>query len=907
MLKIWTYQSRRQIEEQLLKLDFEANTWILSDLRSKLEIQNRLFEKLGFSLDDYVMRASDLWGALLRKSEPHFEVISYDYALLLTRHFLNQISGQMDEQKNEAFRGLSEKIWLEQLSRWGMTVFSKALRVEVSQYLEQNPSCKNTWGREFIFAGLLADFFLNQKKLTAKWIPAFLQSQVGLHEIWERPLWIDLRGELSQSEAELLQALSRSHDVNVLMPSSDFENEYFDIHKPYEYLFANAQVKQELPKTSLKIPSPVAAQVVSFSGPLAEVKWAVGQVRQWLDAGIPLEQIALVAPDIEDYWPCLQSYLEIEGIPTQKPAVSRLSSFSSVRRWLARIRSTLNPLDYFSHEKAHFGSEEQTEARFEEFRSFLFEIYEPGDLVRMQSVFSFIKAQPKWPELISRDEFIARCMQLWPERKTEFSELLTTAIEKFLREAQIQTVVRPSDWLSFFESILTQTEIVLSEKSSHGVVVTSLMSAWSQQLKKVIFLGLAEESLTSYSRLGLSPVDSQMLSRDLGIVIESMEQNFREYEMRWWLASPEAEIYLLEPATNWSGQLLNHSSLFLSFVKNRPSELKSWSARWDQIQARNLEQIIGSENKLHRIYEDQGKKQLPLIALPQASHLSPSVIENYLKCHFIYLAQKEFKLMDPADVDIDIDRRKGGQFQHALVEALIKKSVDFQMPETEILQILEALRQEHLHIRSDDSTWIPRRTQFLKWSQHFLTRESDWKKQFPESQILALESPWSVQFQFKENKITFRGRIDRVDGNRERQEWMVLDYKSSAAGMPAVKSWIEKGKLQLLFYLWAIECGVLPEIQGKALGAFYYDLRTLNREKGLRLDVETTLLPAIKRKNSAIDIEKYQLLMASFQEVMEDILINLSAGDFKPEPRDESDCPTCTWKKICRAPHLNQN
>src|SRR5688500_15235628 len=94
MLKIWTYQNRQQIEEHLVRVDLEENTWILSDLRSKLEVQNRIFEAVGYSLDEHVMRASDLWRALLRKSAPHFEVISYDYALLLVRHFLSQIQKQ---------------------------------------------------------------------------------------------------------------------------------------------------------------------------------------------------------------------------------------------------------------------------------------------------------------------------------------------------------------------------------------------------------------------------------------------------------------------------------------------------------------------------------------------------------------------------------------------------------------------------------------------------------------------------------------------------------------------------------------------------------------------------------------------------------------------------------------------
>lgn len=896
MLYILNYKNRFQIEEQLKEFDFENNTWVLSDLRSKLEIQNRIFKSQGFTLDEYILRASDLWRTLLRKSEPEFEVISLDYALLLVKNFLGQI-----KSTEEAFLGLSEKNWLDQLSRWSQVVFDQQLKKQVDSYFQENQELKKSLGREFILAGLLSDFFMHQKKIISGWIPAFLQSRMKFNEVWSRPLWVDLRGELTQGEAEIFQVLSRNQDVYIFRPDSDFETNYFNIAKPYEYLISKSNKVKDLPavkKNSAQL------KVIQFSGPLAEVKWSVGQVRQWLDEGIPIEEIAIVAPDIEDYWPCLRNYLNIEGIPVQKSTVSRLSSFPEINQWLSTLRSSLNPLDYFSHEKTFFGETPKPVSRFEDFRSLLFELYETVDLSRLPFVYDYIKSQSVWPERLGRDEFIVRCLKLWPLKNPHFTEPLKMAIEKFLRETQATELANPKDWLHFFESLISQIEVVIDKKNEDGILVTSLMSAWSQQLKKVIFLGMADENLKSQARIGLSPIDSLTLSRDLGILIESTEKKSREYEIRWWLKATTADIFILEPNTDWSGQLLNHSPIFLNYQKFQPQEMSAVLTRWDQIQQQSLIKNLDSEDQWKRLQEDLSEKEFTPIKF-KVEKLSPSAVENYLKCHFIFLAGRGFKLLDKSDIDVDIDRQKNGQFLHGLAEKLLITAIDFKLEDQQIINIIEELRNNILTIRSDDPTWIPRRNKFLKWSQFFLETEKKWKNEFPENTILKLEAPWEVEFKVQNEVFYFRGRIDRIDGHVKNKEWLVLDYKSTTTRLSGVNSWLKNNQLQLLFYLWAIEKKAIPDIEGKVLGAFYYSLKTLERNKGLRIGLETSILPPIKRKNSVLDPLIFNELLKQFELEISKNLTDISAGLFQPKPKDEKDCPSCPWKKVCRAPHLN--
>lgn len=919
MLKLWTYTDRRQIEQKCEEVDFQNETWILPDLRSKIELQRRLFLKYGYTLDQFVMRASDFWKTLLRKARPEIEIVSRDYAGLMAKNFLKELPAE-----NPLFLGLTESAWMDQLNRWSSVAFSETLQDELTQYLELNLELKNRIAQDFYFAKILALFFGRQKKIIASWIPALLQEQLNLPQFWNRPLWVDLRGEMSLSEAELFQRFSQLVDVNVLVPNSEFEKEYPSILKPYEYLYSKAKAIQALSHSPAPLPPFGGQKIFGFSGPLAEVKAAVAQVRQWLEEGISPQEIGLLAPDIESYWPCLSSYLQIEGIPVQKAMVSRLMTFPSVRLWMAKIRASMNAKDYFSLEKVHFEKVnfEKKQVRFEEFRALLYEIYEEHDLKRIQSVFQEIQRAPVWPRTVTRDEFLARALGLWEMDRggRALPPEVKGVLEKFLREASISDESSPTDWFKFLESIIGQTEIRLSEGQETGLSVSSLMSGWASGLKKIILFGVSDESLKSYSRLGLSPMDTRQLSQDLGLVIESSEKNHREYELRWWLTDTEAEIEIYEPLTDWQGQLLNHTAFLLSREKLRKQTLGLQTC-WDQIQSLGLEESLEYDLSLdaakvkQKIREDLGVGKSPLITGWSLQELSPSSIESYLKCPFVFFANKGFRLLDMDDVDLDLDLRQSGRFYHAVVEALLDPNRNLDWSEGELRVLIEDLKNQHLMILDEDQTWPPRRTKFVKWSQHFLDFEREWLKSYPNTHVFGRETPWRSAWVTKSENLgaaqgsgvcefIFRGKIDRLDTNDQGQA-VVIDYKSSAAGKTGPKSWLVNNELQMLFYIWALRAGAVAGLGGEVLGAFYYDLKKLDRSKGFQLREESTILPALARKNSGTSREELEALMSEFQGQIDHTLVRMRQGNYRPEPEDEKECLKCRWSQICRAPHLN--
>lgn len=903
MLKIWNVQNRQQINRQCEIVNFESDTWILPDLRSKLEIQNRLFKQNGYLIEDGVLRASDLWKTLLRRARPEFEVISKEYAKFLAKGFLRELPNE-----DNTFFGLTESAWLDQLNRWCSVAFSEDLQTELLSYLEQNQDLKINIAKDFYFAKILAMFFNRQKRVSAAWIPAILQDQLQLQQTWSRPLWVDLRGEMSLIEAELLQRLSQVVDVNIFAPESEFEVEYNGVNRIYEYLRSKAHTFGEF--SDSEATQPESQSIFTFSGPLAEVKSAVGQVRHWLDAGVSPTQIGLVAPDIEEYWPCMSSYLEREGIPFQKNIVGRLSTFPQVRLWFSRLRASLDHKDYFSLEKIHFRNAGAVRFRHEEFKSLLFEIYEESDLHRIEDVFRKVREFSSWPAQLGRDEFLARALNFWrmDHEGVSFPEALKTALEKFLRESRYSDMASANDWLTYLEAISGQTEICEKLGNEQGILVGSLLSAGSLQLQKIILLGVSDESLKSYTRLGINPVDAQQLNQDLGLVIESNEKKLKEYELRWWLRNQRAEIQIFEPETDWQGQLLNHTAFLMGREKRPQAFLHHLGTRWDQIQ----NQVLPESLKVDLTCDAEAisaciRRDLDLSASSEKiswhlQELSPTSIESYLKCPFLFFANKGFRLQDLDDVDVDLVHRQSGQFYHALVECLLEPSRKLLWQDEELEQLMEKLREHHLFVRNDDPTWPPRRNKFVKWSRHFLNFEIDWRRKFPATETLGLELPWRVPW--KGGDFVMRGKIDRLDCNKEGQT-VLVDYKSSTAGKTGPKSWLKNNDLQILFYLWALKSGGIDDYQGEAIGAFFFDLKKLDRSKGLQVQCESDLLPPLIRKNSGISLLELAELLEAFQIKVDEVLVAMKAGHFSPVPQNEKDCPSCRWNQICRAPHLN--
>ena len=79
MLTILPLSRLQHRQEVLNSFDFSQQTWVVSDLRSKRQLQSYLLAQLGFYEELQALRAQDFWKKLLRRWDPSYRIASQNY------------------------------------------------------------------------------------------------------------------------------------------------------------------------------------------------------------------------------------------------------------------------------------------------------------------------------------------------------------------------------------------------------------------------------------------------------------------------------------------------------------------------------------------------------------------------------------------------------------------------------------------------------------------------------------------------------------------------------------------------------------------------------------------------------------------------------------------------------------
>lgn len=907
MLQITLIERRSQIAEIFSNYNPRTQSWLVSDLRTKFELQQKILMREGQYVDESVLRASDLWKLLLKRLDPELRLVSDPFAKSLLRSILDEHADVLGVNSS------AEDTVFAYIDQMAAILFHPEGTARLTEWLESHPESMNRWKEWYLRARFCATKLLHDHKvITADWITAYLQNFNELERVWNIPLIVDLSGEITRVEAEILRVLSRTVDVTILQPHPAWRGDFKFLLKPYEDLQAQSQKVEALP---VPTPLPKRTEVLRFSGMLAEIKHAVGQVREWLEQGISANEVAVIAPDIEANWPVLQLYLQEEGIPYQKDVTHKAQSLPSVTRWLALLRSKSGRLSSTDLEISFFEKEESQHLRYEEFRSLFKSLYVNEDLARNELVHKIFYEQLDLTSFLQRDEFVAKALLHWSSSETDIVQLI---LRELLQNAAKSTKLVWKEWLSYLESIVAAKEFTLEKGQPQGIMVTKVMSAHSEKLRYRIFLGLTDESLRGRNKTQLSGQDYFELANDIGFYLDNPDQSDLEFELRLLAEAPsEVDLYCFGVA-DLAGTLCSPSTFWMSLQGEHEKLTLPKETRWDELQHSSE---VGTRALLlprrdlieKRIAQDLGKAPPDVVTLREWPRISASAIESFLECPFIFAAQRFFKLKDLPDVDLDVDHRTRGQLAHALFEKLTVEPLRFDWTTDELARVLEEIRKEKKLLFADERLWEPLKKKHVQLGSRFLDFEKRWREEFRKTRTVGREKRFEFYIdpqtqevfrEAKDNCFRISGQIDRIDTD-DSGHLVVVDYKSSSGGISAHGSWLKNRELQLLFYMWTLEKNLVEEIQGEVIGLFYFVFRNFER-KGFKIeDLAGSLYPASKRKDKNANYEAKERYLTEFSSLLMGTLDRIKAGECRAKPADFKTCTSCEWRRQCRAPHLN--
>ncbi len=913
-------------DQKTVFADFDPlqSSWIVSDLKSKLDLARGLLAQREFVPGDAVLRASELWKVLLSRLRPDFQVISKEFAITLISQYLTQVELAWAQSPGVAQTAYG---YMTQL----MPLLAHTQGDElIKEWFEKNQPSLVRWKHWYELAATLWQRFLKDGFVAAPWISGVLVNEPGLEKVWSRDLIVDLGAELNQVEADLLMSLSAFLNVTVLKPSPIWQDEYERTFLAYGLFEKKLQVKKSFLSSqglgSMQRPGPIYKK---FTTMIAEVKDAVVQIRTWLEAkaGV-LEpfQIAVVAPDIEIYWPALSAHLQEEGIPFQKNIVRRLHSFPDIAQWLADLRLKSGS---FSEADLEVSLYETNKAErllsYEKFKVLFTRIYDRGDLSRHAEIEKLYATELAGNETVRRDDFVVWALKNLPENANV--DRCEQIFRRFFAECPDGLSLQVQRWLNYLMQLAARLECRVADGDPEGIAVINLISAENSPVTHMIILGLTETALKESSETGILFSDVQSLAREFGFHLPSADQARSEFAARWVIENSRREMLLFVPETNFGGAVEAASWLWVKGAREAGSYEQICvprQTRWDELQRasrKDLAVVRGwSEPHLQllgdSIERDLGLAPLPHFAASRPLSVSPSGLEDYLKCPFIFAAKRLFKLSDLPNLDLDVDASTQGSLMHALFERLCVEPMRFEYSAEELGEVIDLARTRAEVQLADERLWPALRRRYFELAQRFLTYEREWRKNFPQTKTLGREVKVQGFLQVETGELVasgsaggdvleFRGRLDRVDADAS-GKMVLIDYKSSANGLSQYTSWLENNRLQLLLYALALENGLTELPKATVLSAVFYVSRTMNREYGFKVsDVEQNLYSVEDKRRNKLTANDKERLITQLKEKVRDVVAEIKTGFFAPRPMDTSLCHTCEWSALCRAPHLN--
>ena len=848
MLTVVEILKRSDKEKILNHFDSKKELWLASDIKSQLFILKKIKENKKAYEENNVLRAEDFWTLLLQKTEPDLHIVN--------RTALSLIYTQWAKRENSTWHTAPETGWIlcEFISLISHVLHHPDKNSLMTEWIKKAGIPLEHWKKWYEPSSAFYDYLLKNNIIESSWAPARLLDKNIQITKWSSMIF-DLGFDINPVETALVQQLALKNNVKVLAPLR-WKNQAWQCgaDHPYQALLKPQTIRNDkAPEKKFKI------SVKKFSTQLAEVKDITAQVKQALKTLKP-SQISVLAPNIEDYWPCLKSHFSIEGIPVNKNETSSLISFPDTQLLLAEMHSHLSIIEYENLETTAY-MRKQNPFPFQPLNQFKARHINaesianlPPQLLKKEWIrnknktvevktfidwtIKILKSQQTRSEQTRSEQTRSEQTQAELTQSEQTRSEQTTAQQKIkqclLSLKHLKQIHLPfSSWLALFTSYLRDIEIPLTEEKEEGVHLLSC-NALSWAGGDFIYLaGLNSESLKTDKHHFISSMEAELIHTDLGFIVKTVSTDKTEQSLLQFIQQEHKNMRLSFSAFDFQGRPLTPSALWLEYARQHKTEISSFDqpefASWDKQQRntniinilkRNIEHLKYIEPALK---EDKGLKPLePFFSSHNKKpsviqKLSPSSLKTYADCPFIFACEKMFKLPDEHEKDVDIHYMIIGRLVHKLFEKLNSLSVNTEnISEQDILEIINQL--VHSEFKKDFKNTHPliikkEQKYLLEKTRLFLKNEKKLKNIFKNLKTIGCEVQYDLRWNFKtaglntEGDIEITGIIDRVELDESNNTYFIIDYKSKFPSGKAAPNWKQQNNFQMGMYMLALEKG----------------------------------------------------------------------------------------------------
>ena len=296
----------------IFKDSFKEGLYITSDIKSKDFMESQVLKNQDFFYGNRVARSSDFLKEMLKFHSPEWQIFSNYFIEKVFLKFKNESSKAWVKNIN------SSRIFFQYFNLF-LPILSHPESLSLMQEWLHNSKESKKWENWYTLSQSFFKFLEEKKWIHEDGVKGVLLNSLSASPRsfqYPRRIFIDLGISFDGCEQEIFKIISSQTDVTFFIPK--IKQNIFSQNSSsfYEVLTKTSSASEEKLVSPSKEQVQFSSQVYETS--LGEVKQVVAQVSAWIREGVPLKEIAILAPHIEYFWPCLQPHLEKEGIQFRK-------------------------------------------------------------------------------------------------------------------------------------------------------------------------------------------------------------------------------------------------------------------------------------------------------------------------------------------------------------------------------------------------------------------------------------------------------------------------------------------------------------------------------------------------------------------------------------------------------------
>ncbi|MCP5464560.1 MAG: PD-(D/E)XK nuclease family protein [Deltaproteobacteria bacterium] len=322
-----------------------------------------------------------------------------------------------------------------------------------------------------------------------------------------------------------------------------------------------------------------------------------------------------------------------------------------------------------------------------------------------------------------------------------------------------------------------------------------------------------------------------------------------------------------------------------------------------------LTQITDSQKQPWKIKKQTKHKKESSYTKPKKNSFSITELQEYLTCPHRYHARYVLGLQKPEEINLEPEARTKGTVIHQILQRLIQENETIYLEGLEYAsyrnKVFAKLEELAAKLINEDEQWakcssalrdffIQKTADAIKAlinkEAHYFSERK--KRTTPKLCEWDFGKEQNLIFEFNDQSIHLKGRIDRIDFCQSAKQFTVIDYKTG--NLPGGADIKKAEALQMPLYLMAVQ-KKFPAFTPSA--ALYYSLKD-NSTKGVVIKSSCDN-KVLSHHSYQISAENWLELTEKIKARVQELVTGIHEGVFAPKPLKESDCQFCEFRMTC--------